>query len=167
MSWFSKAGIYEKLALYCIDKSPLVVDKEKLKSKDGKIIVTDARINHQLANENSSKQDSSENEGFNEIDGIIRHIDLEITSNGLTINVEDCEVIVHDTNQSSLDVNQITEDLMKSVHLLKNNISSFNYKEFGDSIYASSSETETSTDSIDMKKNPYTMMKLWQVKINI
>ncbi|KAL6936722.1 hypothetical protein ACO0OL_001270 [Hanseniaspora opuntiae] len=154
MSWFSKAGIYEKLALYCIDKSPLVVDKEKLKSKDGKIIVTDARINHQLANENSSKQDSSKNEGFNEIDGIIRHIDLEITSNGLTINVEDCEVIVHDTNQSSLDVNQITEDLMKSVHLLKNNINSFNYKEFGDSLYASSSETETSTDSIDMKKEP-------------
>lgn len=153
MSWFSKAGIYEKLALYCIDKSPLVVDKEKLRSKDGKIIVTDARINHKLAGDNSN-QDSSESGGFNEIDGIIRHIDLEITSNGLTINVEDCEVIVHDTNQASLDVNQITEDLMKSVHLLKNNINSFDYKEFGDSIYASSSETETSTDSIDMKKEP-------------
>lgn len=154
MSWFSKAGIYEKLALYCIDKSPLVVDKEKLKSKDGKIIVTDARINHKFADENRNKQDSSENGGFNEIDGIIRHIDVEITSNGLTINVEDCEAIVHDTNQSSLDVNRITEDLMKSVHLLKNNFNTFNYREFGNSIYASSSESETSVDSINIKKEP-------------
>lgn len=154
MSWFSKAGIYEKLALYCIDKSPLLVDKQKLKSKDGKIIATDARINHKLANENNIKQEKLEKVGFNEIDGIIRHIDLEITSNGLAINVEDSEFIVHDTNQSSLDVNQITEDLMKSVHLLKNNISSFDYKEFSDSIYTSSSETETSTDSVHMKKEP-------------
>lgn len=164
MSWFSKAGIYEKLALYCIDKSPLLVDKHKLKSKDGKIILTDARINHRLDSDNEDTEINSESQAVNELNGFIKYIELEISSSGLTINIEGSELTLHDTGQSSLDVNQITEDLMKSVHLLKNNISSFDYKDYGSSSYSRSFDAETSTDSstsdlksddnISIKKEP-------------
>ena len=164
MSWFSKAGIYEKLALYCIDKSPLLVDKEKLKSKDGKIILTDARINQKLDSDCEDANLDFDSKASSELDGFIKYIDLEISSNGLTINIEGGKFIVHNSDQSSLDVNQITEDLMKSVHLLKSNINSFNYKEYETSSYTRTSDTETSTDSLtqdfdsedgmDLKKEP-------------
>lgn len=114
MSWFTKNGIYEKVALYCIDKSPLLVDKDKLTCKDGIITMKDVRIDYKI--DKSSKE--QELSGYDEINGLIESIQLEISSNGLKIEFEGSEFMINGSDPS-MNVNQLTEDLMKSVNLMK------------------------------------------------
>lgn len=150
MSWFTKNGIYEKVALYCIDKSPLIVDKDKLTCKDGTIIMKDVRINHRINKDNDKGSRNQETSHYDEVNGLFEQISLEISSNGLRIEFEGTELLINGSDPS-IDVNQIKDDLMKSVNLMKENMNSYNEEEEdeeNDNEYTSHNNTFHSSTSV-------------------
>lgn len=156
MSWFTKNGIYEKVALYCIDKSPLIVDKDKLTCKDGTIIMKDVRINHRIDKDNDKSSKAQETSHYDEINGMFEQISLEISSNGLRIEFGGTELLINGSDPT-IDVNQFKDDLMKSVNLMKDNINCYNdedededednvYKSHNNTFHSSTSISSTNTD---------------------
>ncbi|XBW36713.1 hypothetical protein QEN19_002289 [Hanseniaspora menglaensis] len=155
MSWFTKNGLYEKVALYCIDKSPLIVDKDDLTCKDGVITMKNVRINHSITKKNDSNVvEAHDNNGFLEVNGIIECLVFSVSSLGLYIEFAGSELVITGANKN-IDVNMLKEDLAKSVNIFKGTVDAFNLNEddLGFKNYSKDSGSSTSDSSSNIDVN--------------